>query len=127
MQENFIKCGRITDVDCDGSGRLFLGSWSSSGFKGGTEGYVARVTPKGWKYVKFPDLQKRNDVDLANMLSTPSAKTRLHAQQEILRRGGSGKEVLAVTVDKNQARVKVAAIYPGSTSGRKSTSIYYHC
>ena len=111
-QENFIKCGRITDVDCDGSGRLFLGSWSSSGFKGGTEGYVARVTPKGWKYVKFPDLQKRNDVDLANMLSTPSAKTRLHAQQEILRRGGSGKEVLAVAVDKNQApRSRIAAIY----------------
>ena len=46
------------------------------------------------------------------MLSTPSAKTRLHAQQEILRRKGSGKEVLAVAVDKNQApRSRVAAIY----------------
>ena len=46
------------------------------------------------------------------MLSTPSAKTRLHAQQEILRRGGSGKEVLAVAVDNNQApRSRVAAIY----------------
>ena len=111
-QENFIKCGRITDVDCDGSGRLFLGSWSKSGFKGGTAGYVARVVPKGWKYKAFPDLQKRNPVDLANLLSTPSAKTRLHAQQEILRRGGSGKEVLAVAVDTRLApRVRVAAIY----------------
>jgi len=111
-QENFIKCGRITDVDCDGSGRLFIGSWSSSGFKGGTAGYVARVVPKGWKYKAFPDLRKRNPVDLANLLSTPSAKTRLHAQQEILQRGGSGKEVLAVAVDKRLApRARVAAIY----------------
>jgi len=111
-QENFIKCGRITDVDCDGSGRLFIGSWSNSGFKGGTGGYVARVVPKGWTYKEFPDLQKRNPVDLANLLSTPSAKTRLHAQQEILRRGGSGKEVLAVAVDKKQdPKSRVAAIY----------------
>ena len=111
-QENFIKCGRITDVDCDGSGRLFIGSWSSSGFKGGTAGYVARVVPKGWKYKAFPDLQKRNPVDLANLLTTPSAKTRLHAQQEILRRGGSGKEVLAVAVDKRLSpRSRVAAIF----------------
>jgi HEAT repeat protein/plastocyanin len=111
-QENFIKCGRITDVDCDGSGRLFIGSWSNSGFKGGTGGYVARVVPKGWKYKAFPNLQKRNPVDLANLLTTPSAKTRLHAQQEILRRGGSGKEVLAVAVDKRLApRSRVAAIF----------------
>ena len=111
-QESFIKCGRITDVDCDGSGRLFIGSWSSSGFKGGTAGYVARVVPKGWKYKAFPDLQKRNPVDLANLLTTPSAKTRLHAQQEILSRGGSGKEVLAVAVDKRLSlRSRVAAIF----------------
>ena len=111
-QENFIKCGRITDVDCDGSGRLFIGSWSNSGFSGGTGGYVARVVPKGWQYKAFPDLQKRNAVDLANLLTTPSAKTRLHAQQEILRRGGSGKEVLAVAVDKRLSRKsRVAAIF----------------
>ena len=111
-EENFIKCGRITDVDCDGSGRLFLGSWGSSGFKGGTDGYVARVVPKGWKYKKFPDLQKSSAADLAKMLTTPSAKTRLHAQQEILRRGGEGREVLAVAMDKKQApRARVAAIF----------------
>ena len=44
------------------------------------------------------------------MLSTPSAKTRL--PNKILRRKGSGKEVLAVAVDKNQApRSRIAAIY----------------
>jgi putative heme-binding domain-containing protein len=111
-QENFIKCGRITDVDCDGSGRLFIGSWSNSGFSGGTGGYVARIVPKGWKYREFPDLKKCNAIDLANMLTTNSAKARLHAQQEILRRGGSGREVLAVANDKRLARKsRVAAIY----------------
>ena len=112
QQEDFIKCGRITDVDCDGSGRLFLGSWGSSGFKGGSDGYISRVVPKGWKYRKFPDLKKRNAVDLANLLSSPSAKTQLHAQQEILSRGGKGKEVLAVALDSAQAtKSRIAAIY----------------
>ena len=111
-QENFIKCGRITDVDCDGSGRLFIGSWSNSGFKGGTGGYVARIVPKLWEYRAFPELSKRNEIDLANLLTTPSAKTRLHAQQEILRRGGSGKEVLAIVLDKRIApRARIAALY----------------
>ncbi len=112
QQEDFIKCGRITDVDCDGSGRLFLGSWGSSGFKGGTDGYISRVVPKGWKYQKFPDLKKINAVDLANLLSSPSAKTQLHAQQEILRREGKGKEVLAVALDSTQStKSRIAAIY----------------
>ena len=111
-QENFIKCGRITDVDCDGSGRLFIGSWSNSGFKGGTGGYIARIVPKLWEYRAFPELSKRNEIDLANLLTTPSAKTRLHAQQEILRRGGSGKEVLAIVLDKRIApRARIAALY----------------
>jgi hypothetical protein len=112
QQEDFIKCGRITDVDCDGSGRLFIGSWGKSGFKGGDDGYISRVVPKGWKYQKFPNLKKRNKIDLANLLSSPSAKTQLHAQQEILRRGGMSKEVLAVAMDTKQAtKSRIAAIY----------------
>jgi len=111
-QEDFIKCGRITDVDCDGSGQLFIGSWGSSGFKGGKDGHISRVVPKGWKYQEFPNLKKRNAVDLANLLSSPSAKTQLHAQQEILRRGGMSKEVLAVAMDTKQAtKSRIAAIY----------------
>jgi putative heme-binding domain-containing protein len=112
QQEDFIKCGRITDVDCDGSGRLFIGSWGKSGFKGGDDGYISCVVPKGWEYQKFPKLKKRNKIDLANLLSSPSAKTQLHAQQEILRRGGMSKEVLAVAMDKKQAKKsRIAAIY----------------
>ena len=41
-------------------GRLFIGSWGKSGFKGGDDGYISRVVPKGWKYQKFPNLEERN-------------------------------------------------------------------
>ena len=80
--------------------------------RGGTGGYIARIVPKSWEYRAFPELSKRNEIDLANLLTTPSAKTRLHAQQEILRRGGSGKEVLAIVLDKRIApRARIAALY----------------
>ena len=73
---------------------------------------TSRGSYKSWEFKAFPDLEKRNAVDLANLLTTPSAKTRLHAQQEILRRGGSGKEVLAIVLDKEVApRARVAALY----------------
>jgi putative heme-binding domain-containing protein len=110
--EEFIRCGRITDVDCDGSGRMYLGSWGSSGFSGGTGGYVARVVPKGWEYKAFPDLKKMSDADVAGLLRTASAKTRLNAQQELLRRGKGGKDVLAVANDTTASgEARVAAIF----------------
>ena len=68
--------------------------------------------PRDGSIRSFPDLKKRNAVDLANLLSSPSAKTQLHAQQEILRRGGKGQEVLAVALDSAQAtKSRIAAIY----------------
>jgi hypothetical protein len=95
-----------------------------SGFKGGDDGYISRVVPKGWKYQKFPNLKKRNKIDLANLLSSPSAKTQLHAQQEILRRRGMSKEVLAVAMDTKQAtKSRIAAIYTvKATAWRSFTS-----
>jgi putative heme-binding domain-containing protein len=114
-EENFIGCGRITDVDCDGSGRLFLGSWSNSGFSGGNGGYVARVTPVGWKYTPFPNLKKLADGDLAQLLDSPSAKARLHAQQALLERGASAERIAVLQkVAENKSAShegRVAAIF----------------
>jgi putative heme-binding domain-containing protein len=111
-QVEFIKCQRITDVDCDGSGRLFLGSWGASGFSGGTGGYVARVVPEDWQYKAFPDLQKLPLADLAKHLAGPSAKARLHAQQEFLRRGEGMNEIRGVAQDKTaSAKGRIAAIF----------------
>ena len=111
-QEEFIKCQRIADVDCDGSGQLFLGSWGKSGFSGGTDGWVTRVVPEDWEYKAFPDLRKLSVADLAKHLAGPSSKGRLHAQQEILRRGEGASEVRKIAQDKAASRkARVAAIF----------------
>ncbi|MDX1564569.1 MAG: NPCBM/NEW2 domain-containing protein, partial [Phycisphaeraceae bacterium] len=114
-QEDFIKCSRITDVDCDASGRLYLGSWHGSGFRGGKGGFIARVVPKGWKYKPAPDFKKASDAELANLLKSPSAKIRLNAQQALLERGASGARasaVKAVAMSKSASlESRVAAIF----------------
>ena len=97
-EEPFVMCSKITDLDCDGSGRLYLGSWHGSGYEGGDGGFVARVTPPGWSYQPFPDLKALADDDLVRLLSSASAKTRLHVQQELLRRGASAERARGVAI-----------------------------
>ncbi len=87
--EEFIKCPKITDVDCDASSRLYVSAWHKSGFKGGNSGFIARVTPEGWTYKAAPDLKNASDTELISHLSSPSSKLRLHTQQEFLSRGPS--------------------------------------
>ncbi len=111
-QEAFINCRHITDVDCDASGRLFIGSWGTSGFSGGSDGFVARVVPKGWTYKEFPALKGLNDADLSDLLTSASTKARQHAQQEILRRGGNGAEVRNIALDASvDPKARIAAMY----------------
>jgi putative heme-binding domain-containing protein len=53
-----------------------------------------------------------SDADVAGLLRTASAKTRLNAQQELLRRGKGGSAVLAVANDKAASgESRVAAIF----------------
>ncbi|HEY0666831.1 MAG TPA: hypothetical protein VGD22_01565, partial [Sphingobacteriaceae bacterium] len=57
--EPFIKLAQITDLDIDGSGRLYLSAWDGAGYSGSPDkGFVVRAVPKDWKYVAFPDLKK---------------------------------------------------------------------
>ena len=85
--EEFIKTKQISDVDVDGSGRMYLSAWDGAGYKGSaSKGFVDRVVPKGWTYKPFPNLRKMTDGQVFNGLRTASAVTRLHAQQELLRR-----------------------------------------
>ncbi len=89
-QEVFMKMPRATGMDIDGSGRLYVASWrggSAVGFEGPNIGFVARVTPKGFKPEPFPDLKRTDLGQLIKLLSSPKAVTRLHSQGEILQRG----------------------------------------
>src|SRR5215213_2257260 len=88
-QEKFIEMQRPTDFDVDGSGRLYISSWQGATFNynGPNAGFVLRVTPPGWKFKAFPDLQRLNEGQLLEQIASPSAFARLYAQRELLRRG----------------------------------------
>ena len=91
-QKSFVRIPRPTDIDVDGSGRIFISSWKDGGFdySKANVGFVVRLTPKGHKAEAFPDLKKAKDADLIQHLASPSGVSRLYAQREILRRGVKG-------------------------------------
>ena len=125
--QDFIKVQKVTDIAADGSGRLYIGSWAGNGFSGGKEGYVVQVTPKGWKYVPFPDLKKQSAEQLAANLKSESKTMRFYAQQEFLRRATSGTQdadkILAIAKDASAPLYgRVAAIFTYKQYlGEKST------
>lgn len=85
--EEFVRISQITDLDVDPLGQMFVGAWDGAGFKGDPgKGYVSRITPQGWKHRAFPDLATAKLDDLVALVASPSATTRLYAQQEILAR-----------------------------------------
>ncbi len=88
-QETFVAISRPTDIDVDGSGRLYISSWHGGRFnyQGENVGYVAQLRPKDWKPVAFPDLSKLSDSDLLEQIKSDSYVRRFHTQREILRRG----------------------------------------
>jgi len=86
-EEEFIKLPQITDVDVDGSGRMYLSAWNGASYVGNpSKGYVVRVVPQNWTHTAFPDLKKASVKKLAGMLTGKSAVLRLHASQELLTR-----------------------------------------
>jgi putative heme-binding domain-containing protein len=94
--EPFIKLKQITDLDVDGSGRLYLSAWDNAGYSGSPgKGFVVRAIPKGWTYKAFPDVKKLSVKELGDLLKSNSAVARLNAQQELLNR--SPKDASAVS------------------------------
>lgn len=87
VPEEFARVSQVTDLDVDPSGQIFVSAWDGAGFKGdASKGYIVRLTPKGWKYNKIPQLATMNESMLTNGLKSPSATTRFYVQQEILTR-----------------------------------------
>ncbi|TJZ52515.1 c-type cytochrome [Sphingobacterium olei] len=114
-EEEFIKLPQITDLDVDGSGRLYLAAWDGAGYSGNPDrGYVARVVPKGWTYKAFPDTKRASVADLANLLKSGSAIARLYASQELLSRPTDEATAVTLSTAKDKdlpLSVRVAAIY----------------
>lgn len=88
QQSDFLKLPRPTDICADGSGRMYVASWKNGKFSydGPNIGFVATVTPSGFVPKPVPDIHNLDDNSLVQTLLHSSAKVRLHAQREILRR-----------------------------------------
>ncbi|MBT8038533.1 MAG: c-type cytochrome [Verrucomicrobiae bacterium] len=114
QQENFIGISQFTDVDVDGSGRMYIAAWDGAGYRGNpAKGYINRIVPKNWKYTPFPKLKDTSNEDLVNGLTSQSATTRLHTQQEILTRSRQlGPAILAIAQNPVHSKEsRVAAIF----------------
>jgi putative heme-binding domain-containing protein len=98
-QNVFVDCGRPTDIDYDGKGNFFVTSWAggSFNFSGPNVGYLAKVSPKGYKAVAMPDVAKLDDAALSAAIDSPSMKVREIVQREIVRRGGKPAIVASLT------------------------------
>ncbi|MES2828281.1 MAG: HEAT repeat domain-containing protein [Bacteroidota bacterium] len=85
--EEFIKLNQITDLDVDGSGRLYLSAWDGAGYSGSPDkGFIVRAVPKDWKYKAFPNLKKASVKALVSLMKSNSGTARIYAQQELLTR-----------------------------------------
>lgn len=103
QEEEFIKLPQITDVDVDGSGRLYLAAWNGAGYSGNPDkGYVVRAVPQNWTYQAFPNLKKASVKDLGTLLASKSAVARLYASQELLNRPEKQAAKAAWAVASNQ-------------------------
>lgn len=113
--EEFIKLPQITDLDVDGSGRLYMSAWAGAGYSGSpSKGYVVRVVPNDWKYKAFPDLAKMSEKKLGDVLKSASAVARLNASQELLKRPAKKVETIALKVAADKTLTlesRVAGLY----------------
>jgi putative heme-binding domain-containing protein len=113
--EEFIKLPQISDVDVDGSGRMFLAAWDGAGYKGSPDkGYVVKVVPKDWTYEAFPNLKEASVEELGELLKAGNSVTRFHAQQEMLNRPAEEAASVALKVAGDKTlplQVRVAGVY----------------
>ncbi len=116
-QETFLKLQRPTDIDVDGSGRMYVSSWKNGQFAygGPNVGYVAQITPVDFTPKPFPVLDQLDDKQLVSLFASPSAAHRIHSQRELLRRGpnASRTKILAdfIADGKKPLFGRVAAIF----------------
>jgi putative heme-binding domain-containing protein len=115
-QKVFVNIPSPTDMDVDGSGRIYVSSWRGGGFSFSNPnvGFIARMTPKNWKYEPMPDLAKASDEQLLEHLRSPSHYRRQYAQLEILKRGqkaGFQFAIAQIMRGSDSLEVRVAAMY----------------
>lgn len=115
--EPFIQMTRPTDADVDGMSHLYQASWKGATFKwdGPDVGYIIRVNPSGYVAEPLPDFEKTSELDLVNLLESPSQVRTLEAQRALLRRPGTAtmKNALVALAGNSSKPLpaRVAALY----------------
>ncbi len=117
-QNVFHPLPRATDIDVDGSSRMYLADWRNGKFNYDPKqkiGMIHQVRPPNWKKTDFPDIKKMDDATLASQIGSDSAVKRLEAQREMVSRGPKdvfSTKLLAFAADKNaDVFVRAAAIF----------------
>jgi len=114
----FIKMNRPTDADVDGMSAVYQASWkgpATFNWAGPNQGYIVRVSPKGYQPAPLPDLEKMTNQELVDELESPSHIRTLAAQRAILRKNYDDETRNALnrlieSKDKSLA-ARVAAVY----------------
>jgi putative heme-binding domain-containing protein len=113
--EEFIKLPQITDLDVDGSGRMYLAAWDGAGYSGSpSKGYVVLAVPKNWTYKAFPNVKKASVKALAEILKSPSAVTRITASQELIGRANKQATSAALKIASDRSlslESRIAGMY----------------
>ena len=116
-QETFVTIPRPTDIDVDGSGRIYISSWRDGGYTYSKPdiGSVIRVVASGSKPSSFPKLAKATVADLVAGVGSDSGVIRLASQRELLRRGEDADSVRLLETSAKSPQVglagRVAAVF----------------
>jgi len=116
-QEEFITLLRPADLVLDGNSNLYVASLAGGQFtyNSDTVGYVVRVRPSGLRAAAEPIVSKATDAALLRALASPNYVQRIHAQQELARRGEKPAVVAAlrraIGDTKLRADARAAAIF----------------
>ncbi len=116
-QESFVTIPRPTDIDVDGSGRIFISSWRDGGYTYSKPdiGYVIRVVASGSKPSAFPNLAKATISSLVGGVASGSSVMRLASQRELLRRGPDAEATrtleASATSPKTTINGRIAAVF----------------
>ncbi len=115
-QEKWLPMTRPTDMDVDGSQRLYVSSWEGATFKyeGPNAGYLIELVKEGAKPAPVPDFGKLDDLALVRLVGSESATLRQTAQRELLRRGprpGVSEGLAEIAKMHAPVNVRVAALF----------------
>lgn len=119
----FIQMTRPTDADIDGMSAVYQASWLGATFKwdGPDVGYIVRVTPEGYEPKPLPRFESLSDLELVELLKSPSHVRTLAAQRALLRREASAvmtEALVNLASDRKQPlENRVAALFAISQRG----------